>query len=85
MSRIGQYLKDTRGELRHVAWPTRTQTAVYTIIVALLSIFVALYLGVFDFLFARGVDMIIESSNVQTSPIDVEEIPLTPEEMQPIQ
>lgn len=49
-----QYLKDTRGELHHVAWPTRLQTIVYTILVALLSVFVALYLGLFDFLFTTG-------------------------------
>jgi len=42
-----QYLKDTRGELRHVAWPTQTQTIVYTILVALLSVGVSLYLGLF--------------------------------------
>jgi preprotein translocase SecE subunit len=42
---LGQYLKDTRAELRHVAWPTRTQTIVFTILVALVSIFVAAYLG----------------------------------------
>jgi len=51
---IGQYLKDTQGELRHVAWPTRLQTIVYTILVALISIGVSLYLGVFDFLFTTG-------------------------------
>lgn len=51
---IGQYLKDTRAELRHVAWPTRTQTIIYTVLVALVSIGVALYLGLFDFLFTTG-------------------------------
>ena len=48
---LGQYLKDTQSELRHVAWPTRLQTIVYTILVALISIGVALYLGLFDYLF----------------------------------
>lgn len=54
MSGFGQYLKDTQGELRHVAWPTRAQTIVYTILVALVSIGVALYLGFFDFIFTTG-------------------------------
>lgn len=49
-----QYLKDTRGELHHVAWPTQLQTIVYTILVAVVSVFVALYLGLFDFLFTTG-------------------------------
>ena len=56
---IGQYLKDTQGELRHVAWPTRAQTIVYTVLVALLSIFVALYLGLFDFLFTTGLARLV--------------------------
>ena len=49
-----QYLKDTRGELHHVAWPTRLQTIIYTILVIALSIFVALYLGFFDYIFTTG-------------------------------
>lgn len=51
---LGQYLKDTRAELRHVAWPTRSQTIVYTILVAFISVFVAAYLGVFDYLFTTS-------------------------------
>jgi len=51
---IGQYLKDTRAELRHVAWPTRFQTIIYTVLVALISIGVAAYLGFFDFVFTTG-------------------------------
>ncbi len=54
MNPLVQYLKDTRAELRHVAWPTRAQTIVYTVIVAALSVGVALYLGFFDYLFTTG-------------------------------
>ncbi len=49
-----QYIKDTQGELRHVAWPTRLQTIVYTILVALISVGVSFYLGLFDYLFTTG-------------------------------
>ena len=56
---IGQYLKETQGELRHVAWPTRTQTIVYTVLVALISIAVALYLGLFDYIFTSGLTRIV--------------------------
>ena len=49
-----QYLRDTRGEMNHVAWPTRAQTIVYTALVMALSIFVAVYLGIFDYLFTTG-------------------------------
>lgn len=54
MAGIGQYLKDTRGELHHVAWPTRTQTIVYTVLVAAISIAMALYLGLFDYVFTTA-------------------------------
>lgn len=49
-----QYVKDTQGELRHVAWPTRLQTIVYTVLVVLISVGVSLYLGLFDYLFTTG-------------------------------
>lgn len=55
-----QYLKDTQGELRHVAWPTRFQTIVYTALVILFSVFVALYLGLFDFLFTAGLRNVLQ-------------------------
>ncbi len=55
-----QYLKETRAELRHVAWPTRMQTTVYTVMVALISIGIALYLGLFDFLFTSGLSRALE-------------------------
>ena len=64
---LGQYLKDTRAELRHVAWPTQTQTIVYTILVIMLSIFVSLYLGFFDFLFTGILERVINGG----SPIEI--------------
>jgi preprotein translocase SecE subunit len=64
---IGQYLSDTRVELRHVAWPTQTQTIVYTILVALISIGVAAYLGFFDFLFTTGLTRLVASLPANTS------------------
>ncbi len=51
---LGQYLKDTQAELRHVAWPTRAQTIIFTVLVALVSVFVALYLGLFDYVFTTS-------------------------------
>lgn len=45
------YLKDTQGELKHVSWPTRSQTIAFTIVVVLISIFVSFFLGFFDYLF----------------------------------
>lgn len=49
-----QYLKDTRGELRHVAWPTRLQTVIYTTLVIAISLFISAYLGLFDYILTTG-------------------------------
>jgi len=35
--KIFDYFKDTRAELKHVNWPTRTQAIGYTIIVIVFS------------------------------------------------
>jgi preprotein translocase SecE subunit len=59
MAGIGQYFKDTRAELRHVAWPTQSQTIIYTVLVAAISIGVAAYLGFFDFLFTTGLTNLV--------------------------
>lgn len=45
------YIKDTRGELKHVSWPTRRQATVFTILVIAISLFTAAFLGFFDFIF----------------------------------
>ncbi len=55
-----QYLRDTRGELHHVAWPTRVQTVIFTILVILVSVFVSLYLGFIDFVLTTGLGKVIE-------------------------
>lgn len=52
MSRITDYLKETRAELRHVNWPTRKQAAVFTVLVVAVSLITAAYLGVFDYFFS---------------------------------
>jgi preprotein translocase subunit SecE len=57
MSRFINYLKDTKGELKHVSWPTRKQSIVFTILVIAISILTALYLGLFDFVFTELLDL----------------------------
>lgn len=86
MASIGQYLKETQGELRHVAWPTRTQTIVYTVLVALISVGVALYLGFFDFLFTTALARALSVLPAQ-NPITITQQPAssTPSDLPPQQ
>jgi preprotein translocase subunit SecE len=48
---VTQYLKETKSELRHVSWPTRRQTAVFTAVVIIFSLVVAAFLGLLDAVF----------------------------------
>lgn len=58
MKKLFNYLRETKGEMKHVNWPTKTQTIAYTILVIVLSLALAIYLGIFDFLFTEGVSLI---------------------------
>lgn len=69
MAGLGQYFKDTQAELRHVAWPTQTQTIVYTILVAAISVGIALYLGLFDYIFTTAMTRLVGVAS--PSPIQV--------------
>ncbi|MBX4189356.1 preprotein translocase subunit SecE [Candidatus Parcubacteria bacterium] len=51
MSKLTNYLKDTRAELVHVTWPTRSQAIAFTVLVVAISIIVSFFLGFFDYLF----------------------------------
>jgi len=59
MPKIKEYLNETKNELKHVNWPSRRQTTIFTIIVVLISIIIAYFLGLFDFIFSLGLGKII--------------------------
>ena len=54
-----QYLRDTRGELKHVTWPSRKQAIVYTVLVIVISTLTALFAGGLDFLFGEALNILI--------------------------
>ncbi|MBU1046812.1 preprotein translocase subunit SecE [Patescibacteria group bacterium] len=57
--KIIDYIKDTKGELKHVSWPTRKQSIWFTVIVIVISLATAFFLGLFDFIFSLGLDNFI--------------------------
>ncbi len=59
MSKITEYFKATKTELKHVIWPSPRQAFYYTLMVILLSVLIAYYLGVFDFIFSIGLQKVI--------------------------
>jgi preprotein translocase subunit SecE len=54
------YLRETRGELRKVTWPTREEAQRLTAIVLGVTFLMALFLGALDFLFSTGVKSLVE-------------------------
>lgn len=59
MSKLTQYLSETKSELKHVNWPTRQQAIMYTVVVVAMSLLTAFFLGAFDTLFAYVVRALI--------------------------
>lgn len=53
---ILNFLREVKGEMKHMNWPTKKQTTTYTILVIVVSIFVSAYVGVFDHLFTLGIE-----------------------------
>jgi preprotein translocase SecE subunit len=57
--KVTEYLKETRGEMKHVNWPTRKQAIAFTLAVIGISISFSLFLGFFDYLFSQGLAWLI--------------------------
>ena len=55
---IRRYLRESRIELKKVTWPTREQTINLTIVVVVVCVVLALFLGGIDYLFAALIQAI---------------------------
>jgi len=59
MSRLGNYFRDTAAEMKHVSWPTQSQTIIYTLLVVLISGLVSLFLAGFDYVFTTILNQVV--------------------------
>ncbi len=59
IQKIILFLKDVKVELKKVSWPTKKETIKYTIIVIVISILTAIFLGGIDYFFSYLVDKFI--------------------------
>jgi preprotein translocase subunit SecE len=57
--KIIEYIKETRGEMAYVTWPSRQQAIVFSVAVVIVSVVVAFFLGLFDYIFARLLTLFI--------------------------
>jgi len=60
MNKLTRYLREARTEMKKVVWPTKKQTKTYTLIVIAMSVGVALFFGVLDYVFNLGLEQIIK-------------------------
>ena len=61
---VVRYLRETRAELRKVHWPTRQEAWSLTQVVLVVTVSMALLLGVLDYLFAQELRGIIDGSAI---------------------
>jgi len=54
-----KFLKESHQEFKRVNWPTREETVRYTLIVIGISVAVAVYLGLLDYVFTNILKAII--------------------------
>lgn len=59
MAKLTTYIKETRAEMKHVTWPTRKQAIAYTVVVIVISLITAGYLGAFDYVFTSLLKLVI--------------------------
>lgn len=61
MDTLTKYFRDTFAEMRQVAWPSQAQALKYTALVIGISVFVALFVAAFDYLFSLGINTLVHS------------------------
>ena len=59
MSKIINYFKEAKSELKKVVWPSREQTINHTLLVVGISLGVAIFLGLLDYLFTKGFEFLV--------------------------
>lgn len=57
--RIGEYLKEIKGELKKVTWPTKDDLIKTTIAVLVSSLIFGVFLFIVDMIFSRVINSII--------------------------
>ena len=59
MNKLSNYAKESVGEMKKVTWPTKKETYNYTLLVIGISIGMALFLGLLDYIFTIGFEFFI--------------------------
>ena len=61
MDQLTKYFRDTAAEMKQVSWPTQQQAVFYSLLVIVISSFVALYVGAFDYIFSQAINFVVNN------------------------
>jgi len=59
IKKLTTYIRESIAELKKVTWPTKKETTNYTLLVIGISLGVAVFFGILDFVLNIGVEQII--------------------------
>lgn len=59
LGKIKDYFRGAISEMKKVSWPTRKQVANYSIVVIIMSIGIAIFFGILDYLLNLGLTALI--------------------------
>jgi len=59
ISKITTYIKDSITELKKVTWPTKKETTNYTLLVIGISLALAAFIGIIDYILSLGIQQVI--------------------------
>ncbi len=59
MTKVNQFLKESKQEIKKVSWPTRQETLKYTVVIIVTALLVAAFLGGIDALIHRILEFVI--------------------------
>jgi preprotein translocase subunit SecE len=60
MSKLVNYIKASVEEMKKVTWPTKKEAKNYTFLVIGISLAMAAFLGALDYVFSKGLDVLIK-------------------------
>jgi preprotein translocase subunit SecE len=59
MTKLATYLRGSYEEMKKVTWPTKKEARNFTLLVVGISLSVAAFLGLMDFLFSKILEVIV--------------------------
>lgn len=59
MNRITNYIRASIEEMKKVTWPTKKETYNYTILIIAISLGMAAFLGILDYIFTKALEYVV--------------------------